>query len=143
MASKDVHIHYQFIFSIFKSIFNIDLKGIRVGEHDLKKDQVRSVIHLNSVMPRTARQASAVTPHKTLALKRCSLYLKYSSGVHIFIKQTKHTNNGKMVKWRNLVTIFDKAKQHFGVQKVFFCYSLKCFFCTYGMKSGQNKQTLH
>ena len=39
----NVHIHFQFIFSIFKSIFNIDLKGIRVGEHDLKKDQVRSV----------------------------------------------------------------------------------------------------
>ena len=39
----NVYIHFQFIFSIFKSIFNIDLKGIRVGEHDLKKDQVRSV----------------------------------------------------------------------------------------------------
>ena len=39
-----VHIHFQFIFSIFQSIFKIDLKGIRVGEHDLKKDQVRSVV---------------------------------------------------------------------------------------------------
>ena len=81
----------------------------------------KMTIHLNSVMPRTARQASAVTPHKTLALKRCSLYFEIQFWCPYLHKANKHTN--KILKWQNLVKIVDKVKQHYSVDKEgFFCY---------------------